>query len=88
MAQGAPSSPPTHLQGSMQGPQKLDQWVLMRQSGHTMPYPGARNAYPQSEMGTENVKGAGHVQQERERARSQLSRHGWGHGAEEQHEDR
>lgn len=41
----------------MQGPQKLDQWVLMRQSGHTMPYIGARNARAQSEMGTENVKG-------------------------------
>lgn len=29
----------------------------MRQSGHTMPYIGARNAHAQSEMGTENVKG-------------------------------
>jgi hypothetical protein len=31
-----------------------------------MPYIGARNARAQSEMGTENVKGAGHRQHEGE----------------------
>lgn len=33
---GAPSSPPTHLWGSMQEPQKLDQWVFMRESVGTI----------------------------------------------------
>lgn len=31
----APSSPPTHLWGSMQRPQKRDQWVFMRESVST-----------------------------------------------------
>lgn len=34
-AQGAPSSPPTHLWGSMQEPQKIDQWVFMRENVST-----------------------------------------------------